>query len=678
MQYFIHRKTGIFSDYNPTLQISLDDNFEIWWYSISKVLISLLYPKNYHHRLVNDLKQHGFTDRILDEFREEFPSQRRAIWWYTRSGIFFDILNRAFRQRNLKVLLLFGSFVQDLYLHLKEEQSKQQQLRSTNPTDTVYRGQAISEDDLEKLAPDCAIQNMTFLSTSTDREKAEDFLLSSVGMQNVTRVIFEIDIDYEHKTALFSDMAQFSFFPSECEVLFIMNTRFAFQSREECNDRPDLPPHWVIKLKLKSYYDMLRDRQLNAGPERERKTLKNCLNALSDMSELIATSEDTVVFDILMNIYPDEKEWIRAIKLSCLAEFEAQRCDNPRENEVDYSLAFPIYEQSLQIWENYLHDDQLNCSFDIALIYNAMAELYHCVPSDSNEHYLCYLKKAVDSYEIALNKCSPMDYEEMEIVYNLNGAYFNLTKIDPNTYGLKAIRFNERWIELQIHDIIPPKPKDIANQYEDLAKRYEMINHYNDALNYYQKSLELYLSNDLDEGLSLSIRDLYKTIVKIYTKNTHDFNCALHYDLLRHQFCLKWLEGKQRPFSEYHLHCLADSHFFVAECYINTRELDLAHQHLVEGLTSMRQRKDSIVEQGQLVFRNGQLVYTPDGQFLRQTCHPNNQYLNDCLSKIKEKEKKLKYVEILLKLSNLFRKIFRFLFYIFPFIFLWKNFVRLI
>lgn len=652
-QYFIHRKTGIFSYHNPTLQISLDDNFEIWWHSISKVLVSLPYPKNYHYRLVNDLKQHGFTESVLDEFRTRFPSEKRAVWWYTQAGTFYDILNRAFRQRNLKVLLLFGSFVQDLYLTLKEEQSKH-----GNSIDKVYRGQVFSGNDLEKLSPGCSIQNLAFFSTSTVLDEAKSFLFTSSELQDVTRVIFEIEIDYNDKTALFADIAQLSYFPSECEILFMINTRFTFQTREERNDIPFIPSYWAIKMKVQPYYDILRDRPLDAGSGRERKTLKNCLNALSDMSELIATVKDTVIFDVLMNIYPDEAKWIRAIKLSCLAEFEAQLCDDPTKNKDDYSSALSQYEEAMNIWLNYLDDDQLNCSFDIAQIYNAMAELYSCGPTHVSEHYLPSLNKAAHFYELALKKCSTTDYELLEIVHKLQNIYTNLSRTDPQTYGLKAITFQEHWMKINKHKTIPSKSKELASEYEDLADRYAMINRYEDALNYNKQALELYLSNNTDENVSLAVMNLYTTIITLYTEKMKDFNSALSYQLLRHDFCMKWIGRKTIPLSEYDLHCLADSHFFIADCYVNTREFDLALKYLIEGLILMRQRRDLIAKEGQLVFREGKLLYTPDGEPLRESCGPNHRYLNECISKIKEKEEKVKHIKRLLKRSSISSKVF--------------------
>ena len=627
--------------------MSVDDKFELWWYTFSKVLISLPYPDNYHHRLVTKLKEHGFTYPIIDQFQSDFPLKRRAIWWYTQPSIFYNILNRAFRKRNVQVLLLFGSFLQDLYLELKTEQDKYQQAHATNPTIEVYRGQVLSKKDLEKFAAGFPFQNMSLFSASTLRPKAEQFLFASSDVPDVERVLFEIEIDYRHRTAVFSNITQLSSIPGENETLFMVNTRFLFLSREERNDILGVSSYWLIKLKLQPFHDILRDRQLVA--ELPKKTLKNCLNALSDMSEMIATVDDVVVFNILMKIYPEEAKWIEAVQLCCRGELDAQRYDDPRENMNDYSSAISYYVKALQIWKSYPEDEELNCSFDIAEIYSAIAQLYECGPPHSNNLYLPYLKKAVISYEQALNKCSPTDYETIEIVFKLNQAYRNLARTDRTEYGAKAITFQERWIKLIMDDLIPPKPESLAHDYENMADIYITDDRYEDALIYYNKALEIYLSDDVQDKSLFSAVDLYRKIVTVYTEHLHDFRSALDNDLLRHQYCLQYAERKT-PLSERHMNILAESHFFVADCYINTQQFNLAHEYCVDGLKYLQKRRDLILEEGRLVFQQGQLVFTSDQQPMRQPCRPDDNYLVDCENQIKKNEEKRQYIETLFKI----------------------------
>ncbi|UJR11431.1 hypothetical protein I4U23_015611 [Adineta vaga] len=646
-EYFKHEKAGIFSEQNPRHQISIDDNFELWWHNIIKVLISLPYPENYHHRLVAELKNHGFTDAIIDEFKIDFPSKKRAVSWYSGSSIFFGILNQALRQRNIKVLLLFGSFLQDLYRELKQEQEKY----TARSIVKLYRGQVFSDKDLEKLAAGCSIQNNALFSTSSDCSIAKGFLIASECEQGANRVLFEIETDYRHLTAVFADITSLSFFPEERETLFMVNTRFVLHSIQERNDLHELPPYWLVKLKLQSHYDIFRDTQLEAGSE--RKTLKNCLSALRDMSELIATLEDTIVFDILMNIYPREAKWIKAVKLYALAELEAQHCDDPTEKKHDYSSSFSYYEQALAIWEEYSavddDDDKLNCSFDIAENYFARAQLYECGPPHLSDFSVDFLKKAARFYELALKKCSTNDYEKMEIVPKLSRVYKDLTRTDRDKYGLKSIEYQHLWIELVKDHPIPSKSQDLAWNYENLADRYAVLYHYEDAMIHYKKALEFYPLNNMQADLLDRMMDLYRKIVTIYMEHMHDFKSALHYELLRHECCQKLFAENNSTPNRFSMRSIEESHFSVADCYLNMKQYILAYKHLYQGLAYVQQRKYLILRDVRLVIKDGRLVYASNERPLQEPCKSDDKELEDCNCIIKEKEQKLKYAETLLE-----------------------------
>ncbi|CAF0862017.1 unnamed protein product [Adineta ricciae] len=593
-----------------------------------------------------EFKKHGFKDEIIDQFMEDFPSKRNAAWWYSRSVTFYDILNRAFRQRNIRVLLLFGSFLQNLHHKLRE---RQQQLSGTaKPVVTVHRGQVLSYRDLEKLIVGCSVRSNAFFSTSAARLTANKFLATTADAEDLRRVIFSIEIDYRDQTAVFANIAKFSYYPREKETLFMANTRFVIHSRQEKDASRDSPSCWLIELKLQSDSDILRDRQLET--ESKRKTVKNCLNALSDMSEMIASFEDAVVFDILMEIYPEEAKWIQAMKFYALAELEAQCCDDPRNKKYDYSSALSYYEQALAIWREQLdNDDDLNCSFDIAENYFAIAQLYECGPPDLSNLSIGYLVDAVSSYELALEKCSTKDYEAIEIVFKLCGICRDLAKIDSEKYGLKSIAYQQRWIELLTQRTIPPKPKSLAGHYEDLAERYATIQHYDDVLIHYKRALEVYLSNSVEEDLFQRMIDVYKKIAIVYTHHKDDFHSALHYELLRHTCYLKHLMKSEIPLNGFYLGSLADSHSSVADCYLNTWQYIPAYKHLLKALVFSEERKDFVLKEGRLVFREGRLIYASDGQPLREPCQPDDKKLEDCDSKLRELEEKLKNVEKMLE-----------------------------
>jgi len=176
-----------------------------------------------------------------------------------------------------------------------------------------------------------------------------------------------------------------------------------------------------------------------------------------------------------------------------------------------------------------------------------------------------------------------------------------------------------------------------------------VVYRYEDALSHYKKALELYLSDDVEEDSLPHVMDLCRKIVKVSMQHTHDFNLALHYELLRHKCCLKQFAKNETALSELQLSSLEESHFSLADCYLYTRQYIPAYKHLVEGLAYIRERKDLLLREGRLVMRPGYLVYTSDRRPLQEPCRPDDKRLGDCDSKIKEKEEKLKHVETLLE-----------------------------
>jgi hypothetical protein len=336
------------------------------------VLVSLPYPENYHHQLVHEFEKHGFKDNIFQQFQSGFLSKKRAIWWYSRSSYFYGVLNRALRQQNVRVILLFGSFLQDLHRQLKSEHFKQKQQRE-NPITTLYRGQVLSGDDFKKLVVGFPVRCNSIFSSSTDPDIALGFLVSSLTNRNKERVLFEIEIDYRTVCAPFADISQLSYFSNEQETLFMSGTRFLLKSchQEDINtlDEPAVR-YWLVKLRLLSDYDLHCGRELETT-NAPRKTVKNCVDALSEIVEMVCTEDVQLVFDALVSLYPREQNWIAAIRLYCLAMLEFEN------NDDGYNMVVSYHEQAIAIWqESYLHDIKLNCCFNIAQSHFALGNLF--------------------------------------------------------------------------------------------------------------------------------------------------------------------------------------------------------------------------------------------------------------------------------------------------------------
>lgn len=649
-EYRKREKAGIFCPLKYKPQKTISGTYCSWWQNFIKVLISLPYPENYHHQLVDEMKRCRFVDKVLDEFQTSFPSEKRAIWWYSRSGCFYDILNQAFRQQNVKVLLLFGSFLQDLHRQLKSKHFEQKQLL-WNPVITVYRGQVLSNKDFEELVVGCLVRCYSFFSSSANRDIALSFLDSSSSNEGTKNVLFEIEVDYQKVCLPFANVSQLSFYPEEQETLFMPNTYFLITDHrfEEANTTNGYQiPYWLVKLKILSDHDLFSNREFEVT-NAPRKTVKNCVDALSEMLENDFSKDIPMIFNTLATLYPKEAEWIEASRLYCLAMLEFEI------NYDDYTLVVSYHEQALAIWQKYyLQDEELNCYFNIAENYFALGELFgHSVENQKNAS-ICHWKQALQLYEQAFVRCPKIatDYQTVSILYKLVLVCQNLLPSNNvEQYGSKAIIYQRKRIDL----MSPQKPvlsasNEIATHYRILADIYATIHQYGDALKSYKEAFRLYLRNDNDEAEYRTscneLISLCKDIVKICIKHTHDFDLALQYQLLQHEYELKTLRTNTPAYSTLLSYVvpknLAESHFSVSDCYINVNQYVEAHEHLIQGLEYMRNSRELLLQDGRTVSRSdGYCVFLPLTE--------DDEQLKGYDLRINEKEEKLRIIKQLLE-----------------------------
>ncbi|UJR06970.1 hypothetical protein I4U23_011258 [Adineta vaga] len=112
--------------------------------------------------------------RIVDEFDQTYIPNR-AIYWYTRNGFLYTLVNQALRQQNIEALLLLHFFIRDLDLQLLAA-SEQVENINWEQLDNLYRGQRMSIDEIEDLK--VSYQQgffQSFLSTTKNIEVARMF-----------------------------------------------------------------------------------------------------------------------------------------------------------------------------------------------------------------------------------------------------------------------------------------------------------------------------------------------------------------------------------------------------------------------------------------------------------------------------------------------------------------------
>lgn len=579
----------MFSELSRAPDYSTNEMNVSWWENFISVLISLPYPTDHHHRLVHELKKHGFTSAVLDEFQREYSVTRDAVRWYTRSIYFFEILNRALRQRNIRLLLLFGSFLQDLHRQLKTTYGAQQQTRTANPIAKVYRCQVISMQELRRLEIGFHIRNNSLFSASNDLRSALSFFGAPSDVPTgMGRVIFAIETDYRHRTtAPFADISQLSFYPREGETLFMANTWLIVHSIEERNDIDSQGlSYWLVKLKLDQDYDGSSMRVLQG--QTDRATVHNCLSSLTNMLELVDTKEVTVLFDELMNVYPKNAKWIRALQLYCLGYRHGQ-CYDPEKQDNDYALALSYHEQALTIWEEYLPDGELNCLYDIGENHFAIGQLYKADLVDPNNLSNWHCEKALIFYERALVTTSKTGHKFKDILKKLVRVCETLAETASDLErGLKAVDYQRELIQLMLQEPVTSTEKDISIEYRNLADIYLLMHRCDDALSCLTKALEAFLKWNITRTEELSdynyLIDLYDGIILICVDHKQDDNLALEYQLQQRDHKLKHLSAIEGSIDDLNRdrNCTADSHSALPSTCANLTQDGAPDQHLTQ------------------------------------------------------------------------------------------------
>lgn len=165
--------------------------------------------------------------RKIEQFRRSY-SREQAIQWYTDECFLYKLLNKAIRTEDIELLYSFRFYIIDLCDALKQESEK---IKKTSLL-TVYRGQQISNEELEKLRKNVGtlISTNGFLSTSRSIKVALGFISQLRPIDNMQHCLFEISADPAINGVIFADIEKYSKIKEEQEVLFGLNATFKIES----------------------------------------------------------------------------------------------------------------------------------------------------------------------------------------------------------------------------------------------------------------------------------------------------------------------------------------------------------------------------------------------------------------------------------------------------------------
>lgn len=553
-----------------------------WWKYIPRVLIHLPYTAVHRHQFIACLKAYYAGKHvelgILDEFENEY-SPDKAIWWYTRETFLYRLLNRALRQQNIELILLFGFFLQDLYRQFQIECTHFKEQQKENPILKCYRGQVMSSDETEQLLRDGSlVVNSCLFSTSLDRDVSMFFLKNAPVSGGMQRVLLEIEIDVWTYSDQFADISHLSDMPNESEILFMIGTPLRTKSHYY-NSNEKIT---IIQIKTEYVFSFDIDAEYLEATN-PRKTLLNCLRKLYPIMRWQMLPNDIeLLFNELFHYFPHERQWMLAMQYLSPGKRDASKEPNAHG-------ALEYHEKALQILLDYVNDDELNCCIDIVSIYAAMRELYKWHLKNIDMVEKCQ-NLAVTYAELAL-KQADSDYEKMTVHRILSDMFktsksYSCDDTEKRETYLLHLKHNELEIDHRLKcrpcsqdnfqmfadTIIYPK---IADLYRALGHRYLSIYKYSEALATFDKVLALYLANHQDRNF-LKIVNFIPTMVETSFK-MNDGNSALKYQLIAHETTLKFYHSSHNGWDK---EKIAKSYIELSDVYMKLKQYNLALENL--------------------------------------------------------------------------------------------------
>ncbi|CAF0847311.1 unnamed protein product [Didymodactylos carnosus] len=178
--------------------------------------------------------------KTIQEFSDTYR-RADAIRWYTRQSFVYKLINKALRTEDIEQLHIFRFFIADLCSSLAQEYKKMREREKG--VLRVYRGVKLSNEEVEKLKENEGklISMNGFLSTSRLSSVAQNFASKSTKRRDAVVVLFEIEYDFNELNdhdIVCADVAKFSDYPEEQEVLFDLGATFKIQSVNR--EKPDL------------------------------------------------------------------------------------------------------------------------------------------------------------------------------------------------------------------------------------------------------------------------------------------------------------------------------------------------------------------------------------------------------------------------------------------------------
>ncbi|CAF0931060.1 unnamed protein product [Didymodactylos carnosus] len=477
------------------------------WFQLFKDLIIQMPPDNHGKRqMIQKCQEYYCGNKKEVATIQEFSDTYRrtdAIRWYTRQSFVYKLINKALRTEDIEQLYIFRFFIADLCSSLAQEYKKMREREKG--VLRVYRGVKLSNEEVEKLKENEGklISMNGFLSTSRLPSVALNFASQLTKRRDAVGVLFEIEYDLSElndDTIVCADVAKFSDYPEEQEVLFDLDATFKIQSVNR--EKPDLSR---ANLRVTSKgADIAREYiKLNRKELEERSVAIMFGSLLCDMGQ----------YDKSMKYFENLFQNPQGENISDI-EFNLGRAHDFRG---EYDKALQLYEHSyatMMMSKPVSETVSARVLNNIGLVYNSKGEYdraldYYsrclkmrekCLPSDHpdiggslNNIGLVYYRKgeydrALDYYSKCLKmreKCLPSDHPDIaHSLGNIGSVYDNKGEYD------RALDYYSKCLKIQ-EKCLPSDHPDIATSLNNIGLVYKSKGEYDRALDYYSKRLKI-------------------------------------------------------------------------------------------------------------------------------------------------------------------------------------------
>jgi tetratricopeptide (TPR) repeat protein len=380
------------------------------------------------------------------------------------------MVNKTLRTMEVDLIIILGFFVQYLHEDIAALHSEQYNEHKNLVSFIVYRGQGLSKADFEQLLQieGGLLAFNCFLSTTPNEQVARIFAESNSCNDNMTGVLFKMNINPSNVSTCFADISNVSHFNEEEEILFSMHSIFRIRTIQLDKDGR----FWQMDLTLTTDHD----KQLNDLTECIRREIKESEGWLRLGRLMIRLGHFNEAEELCEKLFDETTDTCEAAHLFNLLGMV-------KHGQGEYVEAFTLKQDILSLTDPNWADS-----------FNNFGHFFRS--TGEYEKALSFYELVLDIYE---ENSSTNDFDYVTAYHNIGLVHDNMDRDGP------AVFYYRDAIEIML-ETVPPNRPDLAISYNNVGRTYANMGNYGEARLCYKKAFEIqqniYPSNHPDLAIS--------------------------------------------------------------------------------------------------------------------------------------------------------------------------------